>query len=153
MHAKTNAASVLETIKIPVQLKLAALWTSYMFVYAYADILGFYTPGIIEDILAGTVWQFEITQTWAVGAFALTLVPILMVFLSLTLPARANRTTNIVVAALYAIVSVGNAIGESWIYYYGLLLSQRLLSLNSSSGTHGGGLELRRNCEVTLSLR
>jgi hypothetical protein len=121
MHAKTNAASLLETIKIPVQLKLAALWTSYMFVYAYADILGFYTPGIIEDILAGTVWQFEITQTWAVGAFALTLVPILMVFLSLTLPARANRTTNIVVASLYAIVSVGNAIGESWIYYYGLV--------------------------------
>lgn len=121
MQSKTNTASVLEHTKAPVQLKLAALWTSYMFVYAYGDILGFYTPGIIEDILAGTVWQFEITQTWAVGVFALTLVPILMIFLSLTLPARANRTTNIVVASLYIIIQVGNAIGESWVYYYGFL--------------------------------
>jgi hypothetical protein len=121
MRAKTNTASVLEDTKMPVQLKLAALWTSFMFVYVYADILGFYTPGAIEDIQAGTVWQFEISQTWASGAFALLIVPILMVFLSLTLPARANRRTNIVVASFYAIVSAGNPIGEPWVFYYGLV--------------------------------
>ena len=47
------------------------------------------------------------------------IVPILMVFLSLTLPARGNRMTNIVVASLYVIVSAGNAVGEPWVYYYG----------------------------------
>jgi Family of unknown function (DUF6326) len=129
MQAKTNTASVLEDVKAPVQLRLAVLWTSFMFVYAYADILGFYLPGTIEDILAGTVWQFEISQTWAVGALALSLVPILMVFLSLVLPARANRMTNIVVASLYAIVSVGNAIGESWVYYYGLVALAEIVAL------------------------
>lgn len=121
MHATTSTARVLEETKVPVQLKLAALWTSFMFVYAYADILGFYTPGVIEDILAGTVWQFEISQTWALGAFALMVVPILMVFLSLTLPARVNRMTNIVVASLYVIISAGNSVDEPWVYYYGLV--------------------------------
>jgi multisubunit Na+/H+ antiporter MnhB subunit len=89
-----------------------------MFVYIYVDILGFYKPGVIEDILAGRVWQLEINQTWALGALVLMMIPILMVFLSLALPARANRITNIIVASLYVVVSVGNAVGEPWVYYF-----------------------------------
>jgi hypothetical protein len=38
MQAKTNAAGVWEDVKIPVQLKLAALWASLMFVSVYADV-------------------------------------------------------------------------------------------------------------------
>jgi hypothetical protein len=117
MHARTNPASVLEDIKAPVRVKLAALWATLMFVYVYVDILSFYRPGVIEDILAGTVWKLEITQTWALGALGLMTIPILMVFLSLVLPAQANRMTNIIVASLYVVVSVGNAVGEPWVYY------------------------------------
>lgn len=51
------------------------------------------------------------------GGGALMIGPILMVVLSLTLPARANRITNIIVACLYIVVSVGSAIGEPWVYY------------------------------------
>lgn len=105
---------------MPVQAKLAALWTSFMFLYAYVDILGFYKPGVLDGIRAGKVWELEITQTWAVSALTLMAIPIFMVFLSVTLPARANRATNIVVAALYVVVSVGNAVGESWTYYFAL---------------------------------
>jgi hypothetical protein len=64
------------------------------------------------------VWQFEITQTWALAALALMTIPSLMVFLSLALPARANRWTNIVVAALYVPYSIGNVIGEAWVLYF-----------------------------------
>jgi hypothetical protein len=120
METRKDIASVMEDVKIPVRLKLAASWTSYMFVYVYADVLGIYIPGTVEDILAGRVWQFEISQTWAFGALAMSLVPIMMVFLSLVLPVRANRRTNIIVASVYVILSVGNALGESWVYYYGL---------------------------------
>lgn len=129
MHAKPTTASVWEKVQVPVPLKLAALWASVMFMYAYVDILGFYKPGVVEDILAGRVWQLEITQTWAFGALALMTVPILMVFLSTVLPARANRLTNIIVAALYVVVSVGNAIGESWLYYYSFAVSVEVLLL------------------------
>jgi len=118
MHANTNHASVLEDIKAPVRVKLAALWATLMFVYVYVDILSFYKPGVIEDILAGTVWKLEITQAWAFGALGLMTIPILMVFLSLVLPAQANRMTNIIVASLYVVVSVGNAVGEHWAYWF-----------------------------------
>ncbi len=31
------------------QAKLAAAWTSFMFLYAYVDILAFNKPGVVED--------------------------------------------------------------------------------------------------------
>lgn len=122
MRTHERSGSVLQDAEMPVQAKLAGLWASFMFLYAYVDILSFYKPGVIEDILAGIVWQFDITQTWAVGSLALMTVPILMVFLSLALPARANRVTNLIVAAVYLVVSVSNGLGESWVYYYGFAI-------------------------------
>jgi hypothetical protein len=98
---------------IPVQAKLAALWASLMFLYLYVDLLSLYQPGVIDGILDGRVWELDITQTWAVGALALMAIPIAMVSLSLTLPARANRLTNLIVATLYAVVSIANAVGET----------------------------------------
>jgi hypothetical protein len=118
MDASNAANRDLEDVKVNVKLKLAALWASVMFMYLYVDVLGFYKPGVIEGIVAGVVWQLEITQTWAVGALTMMTIPSLMVFLSLALPARANRWTNIVLASLYVVISVGNAIGEAWVVYF-----------------------------------
>ncbi len=39
-----------------------------------------------------------------------------MVFLTLVLPRRVNRITNVVPAAVYAVICVGNSVGE-WNYY------------------------------------
>ena len=47
-------------------------------------------------------------------------IPILMILLSTTLPARANRTLNLVVASLYIPVSAFNVLGGSWILFYSL---------------------------------
>ena len=59
----------------PVRAKLAAAWTSFMFLYVYVDIFAFYKPGVVEDILAGVVWEFDITPTWAITALSLLAVP------------------------------------------------------------------------------
>ena len=120
----------LKDAPIPVRLKLAALWVSVMFLYVYVDIFGFYKPGTIDDILVGRVWEFDITQAWALGALVLMAIPILMVFLSLALPARAARWTNLIVASLYVLVSIGSAVGETWAYYWlGSVLEAALLLL------------------------
>lgn len=116
----TSTAGVLEHQPVSARAKLAAAWTSFMFLYVYVDILHLYFPGVIDDILAGVVWKLEITQTWAVGALGLMAVPILMVVLSTALPARACRAINIGVASIYVLVSAANVIGESWTYYFGL---------------------------------
>jgi hypothetical protein len=54
-----------------------------------------------------------------------------MILLSMTLPARANRTINLVVAAVYIPVSIYNAAGESWdySYFYGLSIGLEVLLL------------------------
>jgi hypothetical protein len=54
-----------------------------------------------------------------------------MVMLSMTLPARVNRATNLVVASLYIPACVFNAAGASWDYafYYALTIGVEVLIL------------------------
>ena len=130
MNSETKTATILEDVKINVKIKLSVLWATVMFLYIYVDFFGFYKPGEIENILAGKVWEFEITQAWALGALILMTIPSLMVFLSLALPAKTNRWTNIIVATLYIVVAIGNPIGESWAFiYFGSIVEVVLLSL------------------------
>ena len=58
-------------------------------------------------------------------------IPALMVMLSMTLPARVNRATNLVVASLYIPIMVFNAAGASWdwAFYYGLTIGVEVLIL------------------------
>jgi len=117
MNAKRKTIRILEDVKVNVKIKLAALWVTLLLIYIYVDIFGFYKPGIIEDILAGKVWEFEITQAWALGALILMMIPSLMVFLSMILKAGVNRWVNIIVAILYIAVGIGTTIGETWAFY------------------------------------
>jgi len=107
-------------LRIPVQAKLAAAWTSFMFLCAYVDIIAFFKPGVIVDILAGKVFEFDVSQTLLTTFLALMAIPIFMVVLSMTLPARANRITNLIVASVQVPYTAFNMAGESWTYFYGL---------------------------------
>jgi hypothetical protein len=120
MTTRTNTPNLLDNPPIPVQAKLAAAWTSFMFLYIYVDYLHLYKPGAIDDILVGVVWEFDISQTFVVSALTSVAIPILMIVLSMTSPARANRAANLVVASLYIPYSAFNLVGGSWMYFYGL---------------------------------
>jgi hypothetical protein len=124
-----RAGLALEDQQVPVQAKLAAAWTSLMFLYIYVDHFSLYEPGTVDDILAGVVWEFDISQTWATGALALMAVPILMIVLSTTLPVRASRAANLVVASVYIPVSAFSAVGESWTYFFGLAVASEVAVL------------------------
>jgi hypothetical protein len=93
------------------------------------DILNFFTPGAIEDILDGKVFEFDLSQTFSTTALTLVAIPIFMVVLSMTLPARANRITNLVVALVYVPVTAFNVLGESWLFFYGLGVALELILL------------------------
>jgi hypothetical protein len=129
MRTRQPTTATLEDQRIPVRAKLAAAWTSFMFLYAYVDILGFFTPGIVEDILDGRVFEFDLSQTFSTTALTLMAIPIFMVVLSMTLPARASRITNLIVAALYIPVTVFNVAGGFWLYFYGLGVVLELIVL------------------------
>ncbi|WP_329013736.1 DUF6326 family protein [Streptomyces sp. NBC_00690] len=117
---RTHQPTTLDDQRISVRAKLAAAWTSFMFLYVYVDILALFKPGVIDDILVGVVWEFDISQTLLTTFLALMAIPILMVVLSMTLPARANRITNLIVASIQIPFAAFNAVGESWTYFYGL---------------------------------
>jgi hypothetical protein len=120
MRTRQPTTTKLEDQRIPVRAKLAAAWTSFMFLYAYVDIIAFFKPGVIDDILAGKVWEFDVSQTLLTTFLALMAIPIFMVVLSMTLPARANRITNLIVASVQVPYAAFNVVGESWTYFYGL---------------------------------
>jgi len=126
-----TARTALQDRPVPVQAKLAAAWTSFMFLYIYVDYLALYKPGFLDELLAGTVHEFDTGPTFVALALTLIAVPSLMILLSMALPARANRTINLVVATLYIPVTVFNAAGESWSYavFYGLSIGLELLLL------------------------
>lgn len=131
MRSQGTEPLTLEDPKVPVRLKLAAAWTSFMFLYIYVDYLALYKPGFLDELLAGTVHEFETGPTFVSLGLTLIAIPSLMILLSATLPARVNRTVNLVVAALYIPVSIYNAAGESWSYsyFYGLSIGLEVLIL------------------------
>jgi hypothetical protein len=115
--SRPSTTSALHDPPVPVKVKLAAAWTSFMFFYIYVDYLHLYLPGALEEMLAGRVFEFEANQTFATTALALVGIPAVMIALSAALPARANRVLNLVVAALYLPVTLFNLSGESWIFF------------------------------------
>lgn len=105
---------VLEDLQVHVKVKLAALWTSLMFLYLYVDHFHLFMPNAIEDILKGVVFKFEITQVFLIIALVSMTIPAVMIFLSVVLAAKINRRANILIAVLYIPYTLFNLAGEAW---------------------------------------
>jgi hypothetical protein len=129
MMSTRRPTTTLEDQRIPVGATLAAAWTGVMFLYAYVDIIAFFKPGVVDGILVGKVWEFDVSQPLLTTFLALMAVPIFMIVLSMTLPARANRITNLVVASVQIPYAAFNVVGESWTYFYGLGVALEVILL------------------------
>ena len=55
MNMNTNSPKIFKDVKIDTKVKLSALWVALMFCYTYADILGFYAPGNLEELISGEI--------------------------------------------------------------------------------------------------
>ena len=111
-----------EDIKVHVRLKLFASWSSVMFFYIYGDYFELYQPGKLQEIIAGTMPFGAISQGALLGMAAVMIIPSLMPFLSLVLPAAVNRWVNIVFGVIYSVIMIV-VIRGGWHYYvlYGLI--------------------------------
>jgi Family of unknown function (DUF6326) len=107
---------MLEDIKVPIRLKLSALWAALMFCYVYGDYFGLYRPGQLQGMLQGDGPIGPTSQGTLVAVSILMAIPSLMVFLPIVLPPTFNRWTNIVLALLYAVI-VGLTMPGSWAFY------------------------------------
>lgn len=131
MTLRTNPPKPLNNPPIPVRARIAAAWTSFMFLVIYVDLYHLFQPGEIDKLRGGTIFVFEVSATLMTLFFVIIAVPSLMVLLSMTLPARVNRTTNLVIAAIFIPICVFNAVGESseWALYYAVTIGVEVLIL------------------------
>jgi len=111
-----------EDIKVHVRFKLFALWSSVMFFYIYGDYFELYQPGKLQEILGAGMPFGAISQGALLGMSAVMIIPSLMPFLSLVLPAKANRWMNIVFGPVYSVIMMV-VIRGGWHYYvlFGLI--------------------------------
>ena len=100
----------------PVKLKLAALWAATMFLFAYGDIFTMYRSKTLEDLSAGKLSGFHISQTFLLAISVYVAIPSVMIFLSLALRPAINRWANITFGGVYTVTIALSAIGESWAY-------------------------------------
>ena len=77
-----------------VRIKLSALWVALMLTYLLGDVLRIFAG----DFVAGEIEGVQMTQVMLLGIAIFMLIPIVMVFLSLTLQNPVNRWANIIVA-------------------------------------------------------
>ena len=87
-----------------VQILLSALWVALMLTYLWGDVLRIYAG----DFKAGEFGGKQVTQGMLLGIAILMLIPIVMLFLSLTLPYSVNRGANIIIAiGLFGVNLIG----------------------------------------------
>ena len=90
----------------PVMIKISALWVGVVLSAHMGDVLRFYEPGIIEQIIAGDVEGMTTTQKGLLLSAIFMAIPIIMAVLSLTLPYNANRWANIIFSLFFFVFTL-----------------------------------------------
>ena len=85
-----------------IQIKLSVIWVALMLTYLLGDVLRIFGG----DFKPGEIGGMQISQNMYLGMAVLMVIPILMMFLSLTLKNKANRWTNIGVAIFFFLFNV-----------------------------------------------
>src|SRR5437868_5271190 len=102
MSTPATPRASLEDFRVPVKLKLAALWTAV--------------------IIAGTVWRGGPVTQGMLLAFAVSMaIPSVMVFLSLVLEPNINRWTNIVLGLFSTVFMLLTMAATGGLYFYTFL--------------------------------
>ena len=82
---------------LEIQIKLSSIWVVVMLIYLLGDVLRIFSG----DFNAGQMGDMAVSQTMYLGMAILFVIPIVMVFASLTLPHQVNRWANIIVAIVF----------------------------------------------------
>ena len=127
--APMTSGTTFEPATVSFRIKISALWTAMLFVFAYFDLFSLYRPDVRADLEAGQMSVFTINQTFLLFITAYIAIPALMVFGTLVLRPAISRIANIALSVLYAVTIVGASIGEGNYYYLlGSVLEVALLA-------------------------
>jgi hypothetical protein len=103
---------------VNIRVKLAGLWIAAMFCYIYADILGFYDPYLLGEILKGNMGFIgPITQGLKLGVGILMSIPAIMVVVCCFANSSLCRLLNIIFGVIFTLVIIAT-LSISTLYYY-----------------------------------
>jgi hypothetical protein len=110
MNANIKNARIMEDV----QIKLSALWVALMFIWQQGDMQRLYSGDYIPgDLKLGEVMSPE--MLWLVSAIWMT-IPVVMLFLSLTLKYQANRWANLIVGIFFIVLNLIGLPSYPWGY-------------------------------------
>ncbi|MDQ2866086.1 MAG: DUF6326 family protein [Candidatus Eremiobacteraeota bacterium] len=112
-----QTGAVLDDIKVHVRFRLAALWTSVMFCYIYADYFQLYQPGTVRSMMQGSMAPFgAASQSVLLGTSVMLTIPAVMIFLSIALKSRISRALNLAFGVIYTLIELLTIPG-GWVFY------------------------------------
>ncbi|MBW3000092.1 hypothetical protein KY339_05460 [Candidatus Woesearchaeota archaeon] len=105
-------------MKLDKKVLLSTLWIFAVLNYLYADVIGFFKPGMIQQIMTGSVDGMAFTPVFLLVGAILMETAIIMVLLSRVLAYKWNRITNIIAGAIHTLaVSASMFVGTLALYY------------------------------------
>jgi hypothetical protein len=105
------------TGKIDTKVLLSTLWIVVMINMVFADILGLFIPGALEEVAKTSVSTGTTIPQLMLGGAIMLEIPIAMILLSRVLKFKVNRLTNII-ASVFTIVYVvgGGTLSPHYIF-------------------------------------
>jgi hypothetical protein len=100
MNTNKNTPRILEDV----QIKLSALWVALTFIWQQGDALRLYSGDVIGGEV-DTEAMMSPEMLWMVSAIWMT-IPVVMLFLSLTLKYPVNRWANIIVGIFFVVLNL-----------------------------------------------
>ena len=85
-----------------VRIILSGIWVALMLTYLLGDVMRIFSG----DFTAGEMGGIQVNQTMFLGMAILFAIPIMMVFLSLTLNYSVIRWANIIVAVIFFAINL-----------------------------------------------
>jgi len=119
----------LSEMKINIKIKLSAIWASVTSLYIYCDYFELYTPKKIDGMLSGTTIFGAGDQGTLLSLSSIMLVTSLMICLSVLLPAKINRISNIVVGCIMTLMQVYIAFIAGFYFYKMYAIVEAILTL------------------------
>ena len=109
----------LEDFQVPTRIRISALWASTMFCYVYGDYFGLFLPGTLMEMNAGIMGPLgTATPTIMLSVSLMMIIPSVMVFLSLILPAIVSRWINVVLGLAYSAIMLLTMMGAPLFYVF-----------------------------------
>lgn len=107
----------LKDFDVATPLKLSAAWAATVLCYIYCDYFELYVPGKMQHMLDGAGPFGPVSQWTLLGAGVLLIIPSIMVFLSVVLPATTSRLFNLIFGVIYTLLMVLLAFVAEWYFY------------------------------------